>query len=129
MRPSFDELREKARTRKKKRSAKSKRIGTHRKVEAIKVYPDGREVFNLRTVEGQALYRRRVYEMAIRQDFVCGICKKGELLNAYSATFEHEDGRGMNGGHRDDRIMKDGKPYNCAAHSWCNVKKGSKRGY
>ncbi len=43
------------------------------------------------------------------------------------ATFEHEDGRGMGAGHRDDRIEKNGKPYNGAAHFWCNAKKGSVR--
>jgi hypothetical protein len=43
------------------------------------------------------------------------------------ATFEHQDGRGMGGGHRDDRIEIDGKPYNGAACLSCNGSKGSKR--
>jgi len=43
------------------------------------------------------------------------------------ATFEHQDGRGHGGGHRDDRIEIDGEPYNSAVHGMCNVKKGSIR--
>lgn len=46
-------------------------------------------------------------------------------------TFEHVDGRGIGGGHRDDRIwLPDGDrmiPYNLAAHVKCNMAKGSKR--
>jgi hypothetical protein len=45
----------------------------------------------------------------------------------WEVTFEHEAGRGMNGGHRDDRIEKDGKWYNGAAHLWCNNLKSGKR--
>jgi len=45
----------------------------------------------------------------------------------FDITFEHQDGRGMGGSHRDDRIEIDGKPYNGAAHGKCNSDKGSKR--
>ena len=33
----------------------------------------------------------------------------------------------MNGGHRDDRIEIEGRAYNGAAHSSCNLAKGSRR--
>jgi hypothetical protein len=57
---------------------------------------------------------------------------KGKLGLA-EASFEHQDGRGMGGGHRDDRIEKpdpdtgEMRPYNGVAHPWCNGRKGSVR--
>jgi hypothetical protein len=50
----------------------------------------------------------------------------GSLLG-HRATFDHEDGRGSGGGKRDDRIIKDGRYYNGAAHLACNLWKGSRR--
>ena len=56
----------------------------------------------------------------------------GKLALA-DAMFEHQDGRGMDAGHRDDRIEKPDaqtgamKSYNGVAHSYCNSLKASKR--
>ena len=75
--------------------------------------------------------------MWLRQKKRC--CLEGKIgscpggLKLADATFEHQDGRGMDAGHRDDRIEKPDpltgkmKPYNGAAHAWCNSKKGSVR--
>ena len=63
--------------------------------------------------------------MWFRQDGLCSIC--GHWMNPNECTYEHSEGRGMNGGHRDDRIEIDGKPYNSAVHGLCNVRKGSVR--
>src|ERR1700678_3088800 len=84
--------------------------------EPVTVYLDGREVCDLTTAEGYRQYRRRIITMLQRQQYQCGLqisrmCPG--FLPFESATFEHEDGRGSGGGHRDDRIEKDGKPYNC----------------
>lgn len=92
---------------------------------SVKTYDGGREVCNTRTRKGRIEYRSRVALMWERQDGLCCIC--GQWLHLYESTFEHQDGRGMNGGHRDDRIEKDGKPYNGVAHYRCNAEKGSKR--
>jgi hypothetical protein len=91
---------------------------------AVKVFGDGREVCQ-DNAGGRREYYMRLKAMVERQDHECCICRKPMLLS--DATFEHQDGRGMNGGHRDDRIEKDGRPYNGAAHRWCNNEKGSKR--
>jgi len=44
-----------------------------------------------------------------------------------SAEFDHQNGRGSGGGHRDDRIAIDGLFYNAALCHDCNTEKGSKR--
>lgn len=93
---------------------------------AVRVYPDGREVCNLATQAGKDEYKKRTREMVERQDNRCCLCY--QPLRKEEATFEHEAGRGMGGGHRDDRIVADGRWVNGAAHSWCNSQKGSKRG-
>lgn len=87
-------------------------------------YLDGREVCDL-SGEGRREYRRRTLLMWERQDKTCCLC--GLPLAAQDATFEHQDGRGMGGSRRDDRVEKDGNPYNGAAHPWCNHEKGSRR--
>lgn len=92
---------------------------------AVKVYRDGREVCNKFCKAGKLEYKFRIIAMLKRQKGLCCLCH--QPLSDSEATFEHQDGRGMNGSHRDDRIMKDGKPYNGAAHSDCNRKKGSRR--
>lgn len=97
----------------------------------VTTYLDGREVCDTTTAAGYREYRRRILTMLQRQNYQCGLqvsrmCPG--FLPFSSATFEHEDGRGSGGGHRDDRIERDGKPYNCAACGWCNAKKGSQRG-
>ncbi len=101
-----------------------------RKREAVHVYPDGREVCNLRTQAGYAEYKDRTYKMALRQKGLCSLC--GLWMNPDEITPDHEDGRGHGGGHRDDRIEKpdvngDLQPYNSAVHWHCNVLKGSVR--
>jgi hypothetical protein len=102
------------------------RTPLRRKREPVKVFPDGREVCDLKTVEGKRIYESRLGDMWVRQYGFCRICHKPMFLES---TFDHEDGRGMNGSHRDDRIVKDGKPYNGAVHLKCNLEKGSRRGY
>ena len=74
---------------------------------------------------GRAEYNRRVVEMAERQGWLCAIC--GEYMHGGNVSFEHQDGRGMGGSLRDDRIEKNGKIYNAATHAICNAKKGSRR--
>lgn len=105
--------------------------------EAIKIYPDGREVCNLRTTEGMDEYLRRKRVMWERQGRRCCLehvvagCR-GKLAWK-DAMFEHEEGRGFDGAHRDDRIERmnpaTGKmePVNGVAHAWCNSLKGSTR--
>lgn len=95
--------------------------------DAVRVYRDGREVCDTRTEAGRAEYRRRITLMWERQKHVCCLCYQPMRLS--EAIFEHEAGRGMNGGHRDDRIvLPDGTWTNGAAHAGCNGEKGSKRG-
>jgi hypothetical protein len=98
----------------------------------IMIYPDGREVLNLDTKQGMQEYRNRVGLMLIRQggrcclvDFI-GACFGP--LQFEAAQFEHENGRGMGGAHRDDRIvLPDGTRQNGAACPHCNTAKGSRR--
>jgi hypothetical protein len=98
-----------------------------RKREAVKVFPDGREVIDRSTAYGRRIYEDRIAEMYLRQGGLCRICHL--WMEPATVTFEHEDGKGMGGSHQDDRIIRDGKEYNGAAHLWCNNKKGSRRGY
>jgi len=103
----------------------------------VRVMRDGREVCNLLTKAGQDEYERRKFAMRDRQGKRC--CLEGIIpgcpgfLAKADTTFEHEEGRGFNAGHRDDRIEKpdpktgEMKPYNGAAHYTCNSKKLSKR--
>lgn len=95
----------------------------------VKIFPDGREVCDKMTALGRQEYKLRVEAMWFRQFGVCCLCGfldgcPGALF-LEEATFEHEDGRGMNGAKRDDRIEKNGRRYNGAAHEQCNFKKGS----
>jgi co-chaperonin GroES (HSP10) len=79
----------------------------------------------MRNVEGEREYHIRTMEMLVRQGGLCCLC--GQWLPREQATFEHELGRGMNGGKRDDRIfLPDGSWLNGAAHLLCNNQKGSK---
>ena len=104
---------------------------------AVKVMKDGREICNQLTKAGRDEYERRKFAMRDRQGKRC--CLEGIIpdcpgfLAKADTTFEHEDGRGFDGAHRDDRIEilnpKTGKMewINGAAHSVCNSKKGSRR--
>lgn len=93
--------------------------------EAVKIFRDGREVCNLKTVSGRLEYRRRIELMLSRQGGRC--CNCPLPCSIEDATFEHEFGRGLGGGLRDDRIEINGKPVNGASHLWCNLKRGSNR--
>ena len=88
---------------------------------AVRVYPDGREVCQ-ENAAGHREYARRVQVMVQRQNFRCCLCKR--RLSISNATFEHQRRRGMHAAFRDDRIEKDGQPYNGAAHWVCNSEKG-----
>lgn len=104
---------------------------------AIRVLKDGKEQCNLLTTEGRHTYRDRTRQMWERQGHIC--CLSGHIkscpgkLNWSDATFDHEIPRGHGGGSQDDRIEvpdpKTGrmKWQNGAAHSWCNMMKGSRR--
>lgn len=109
----------------------TKQIPLLRPSEAVHVYSNGREVCNLKTAKGRRIYKARLEEMWRRQGGMCGLrihpeCKKYPWISLRDATFEHVDGRGMGGAKRDDRIVKDGKPYNLAACALCNQLKGSR---
>ena len=102
------------------------------KQKGVKVYPDGREVCDLYSVAGKREYARRIQAMVTRQRGIC--CLHGYApdcpgrFGGDRQTFEHENGRGMGGAHRDDRIeLPDGTWINGASHYACNVWKGSRR--
>jgi len=86
--------------------------------------PGGRQVCT-KGARGLREYRSRTEQMWLRQKGICSICFKPMRIE--EATYEHSLGRGMGGGHRDDRIVIDGKPFNTAAHGLCNAEKGSRR--
>jgi hypothetical protein len=88
---------------------------------AVRVYPDGREVCQDSGL-GWKEYRRRVAVMVLRQGRRCCLCNRPLALG--NATFEHQRRRGMGAAWRDDRIEKDGLPWNGAAHWACNSEKG-----
>lgn len=92
--------------------------------EAVKIYPDGREVCNRDIAEGKHEYDSRRYQMEVRQGFRCAIC---ERIASCMMQFDHQDGRGHGGGNRDDRIEVEGKWFNAALCHMCNTEKGSKR--
>lgn len=88
---------------------------------AVRLYRDGREVCQ-DSPAGWREYKRRVKAMLERQEGRCSLC--GRRLSLNGATFEHQRRRGMGAAWRDDRIEKDGQPWNGAAHWNCNVEKG-----
>ena len=93
------------------------------KQDAVKVYPDGREVCS-GTPEGMDVYCLRRIEMWERQSSTCAIC--GEWLSSTCITFDHEDGR--TSGHKNEKLWRDdGRPMNAAVHLYCNIQRGSKR--
>lgn len=94
-----------------------------RKTPAVETFGE-REVCT-KTKAGNREYRSRTETMWHRQLGLCSICNLPMRIE--EATYEHSDGRGMGGGHRDDRIEIDGRPHNSAAHGLCNGKKGSVR--
>ena len=88
---------------------------------AVRRFPDGREVCQ-DNAAGWRLYASRVREMVERQGKRCCLCNR--RLAPSQATFEHQRRRGMGAAFRDDRIEKDGLPWNGAAHWVCNGLKG-----
>lgn len=107
---------------------------------AVIVHRGGREVCDLNTTAGRAVYDQRMWDMRDRQGCIC--CLFGHIpecpgnLDRNDTTFDHEVPRGHGGGERDDRIevaekQKDGtvkiRWQNGAAHSLCNFRKGSRR--
>lgn len=108
--------------------------------ETVRVYSDGREVCGLNP-GGRSEYRRRLWIMCERQSWQCAMClrsmkhfeiretrfKENGCLFSGAPTFDHESGRGMGGGHRDDRIEVEGKWHNAAVCLACNTEKGSRR--
>jgi len=102
----------------------------------MKVFPDGREILDLKTKAGADVYQRRKLEMwDDRQGKRCAlmitdICKQRQgRWPKDEIQFDHEHGRGA--GKRDDRIevLRDGKmvPQNAAVCPWCNSAKGSRK--
>lgn len=106
----------------------SRRFGKHWENKPAVAMRGEREICNPATAEGCAEYRWRILLMWVRQNGRCCDCL--QPLRLADATFEHENLRGKD---RDDRIAifdSDGrfiKHLNGAAHSWCNVKRGSRR--
>jgi hypothetical protein len=88
-----------------------------RRKELVKVYSGGREVCKIPE------YWRRREQMCEWQGQKCAIC----LLPRVPLCFDHEAGRGLGGGHRDDRIIVNGLRQNAALCIPCNSEKGSKR--
>jgi len=97
-------------------------------IQGVICYADGREKCD-KTKAGQLEYARRREAMWKRQHGVCGLRLAAScpvFVPLEKATFEHQDGRGMGGSKRDDRIEIDGKPYNLMSCYWCNLVKGSR---
>lgn len=85
--------------------------------------PNGRQVC-APTAAGKREYDRRRDELQARQKNKCAICGNWNM----SMEFDHQAGRGANGGHRDDRLINEkGEWINAALCTRCNTKKGSKR--
>lgn len=96
------------------------------KPEVLTVHCDGREVINTRLERGRHEYKQRMWRMYLRQRSLCCLC--GLYMIPDDVTFEHENGRGLGGSKRDDRIeLPDGTWINGAAHYRCNGDKGSRR--
>lgn len=91
---------------------------------SVKTFPDQREVCE-NNAAGKREYEQRKMEMWSRQLEMCAIC--GRWIPSNLAFFDHQDGRGHGGGHRDDRIMRGSSWFNAALCYGCNGQKGSKR--
>ena len=90
---------------------------------AYRTMPDGREICN-KTALGRAEYRKRTLAMAERQGWRCELC--GLAMTPDTVTFDHQQGRGMGGGKRDDRMELNGLRFNAAVHGICNADKASR---
>lgn len=110
-------------------TSRSKRLGTQLpkypkrpRLGAYKELPDGAQICT-DTAAGKREYFNRTRLMAARQNELCAICNRFMI----DPQFEHQEGRGMNGSHRDDRTEIDGEWHNAAVDGDCNIRKGSKR--
>lgn len=75
---------------------------------------------------GKLEYEARRTEMWMRQKGKCAICE--EWMDENACAFDHQNGRGFNGGIRDDRTTDErGYWMNAALCHKCNGNKGSKR--
>ena len=92
--------------------------------EFSKIYADGREKL-LDNAAGKRVYRARTLEMWERQKGLCAICANS--IDETQATYDHERGRGLGGGNRDDRIIRDGEWMNAMLCMACQGVKGSRR--
>lgn len=86
---------------------------------AFDILPGGREVCR-KTPAGRLEYEKRTLEMYERDHHLCCLC--GQHLPIGQITFEHLDGKGMNGSRHDDRTSE-----NSVSHYWGNMAKGSMR--
>ena len=109
---------------------------TRKHVGHVRTYRDGREVIKTSTRAGRELYRLRLRIMWERQGRMCGlqISKKCPIklpttgmLNSTIPVGGAWAGSSGGAGKRDDRILIEGKPVNCAACADCNAEKGSRR--
>ena len=91
-----------------------------KKREPIKVYPDGREVIDIKTKAGMDEYMRRKRVAWEEQKRICSLCHLP--LKWADSSVDHKKPRGMGSGSRDDRQFNI-----AAAHHWCNAARGSKR--
>lgn len=94
----------------------------HPVVAGVMTCPDGRERCLVQTAAGNREYKARTDAMQKRQSGHCALCPW-----YLGVQFDHQDGRGSGGGHRDDRIEIDGEWYNAALCLGCNTEKGSRR--
>lgn len=96
-------------------------------IDGVITFPDGREVCAMNSAKGRMSYVHRTDSMAYRQGNQCPMCKGAFWSSIGSPTFDHQDGRGGNSGHRDDRLLRNGEWYNAALCHKCNGEKGSIR--
>jgi hypothetical protein len=93
---------------------------------AFVVLDGGREVCT-KSNAGRVAYYRRTYDMEVRQNEICPLCKRMFYTECGIPTFDHQDGR--TAGRKDERLlMEDGVTWrNAALCGECNCKKGSVR--
>jgi len=92
---------------------------------------DGRVILDLTKAADKRQYKADTETMRQRQGNTCCLRQWAPMCRGWlkpeEATFDHEHGRGMNGGKRDDRIvLPNGDLQNGAAHLACNTWKGSR---
>lgn len=91
---------------------------------AFETLPDGREVCAKNHAGRQEYFPGQGASAALPDRH---LERTRPVLTILNTTFDHEQGRGMGGSRRDDRIEIDGKWINAAVTSEANFEKGSKR--